>query len=172
MAVYNITLSDGVTVVSIADGSVDVTSADIPLVGQNSQLYGDDIAKAQLFMLENFANSTPPAINPLIGQLWYDTANSNINVFNGATFDPMAPIAQGTVANAMLRFDGTDTWLEETQLQLSSSGVLSVLDVGLSNSATISHDGTFLNFAPGVGTTTAVRINNTDLFIMDGQRIS
>lgn len=172
MADYNITLSDGVTIVSIADGSIDLTSADIPLVGQNSQLYGDDIAKAQLFMLENFANSTPPSINPLVGQLWYDTANNNINVYNGATFDPMAPIAQGTVANAMLRFDGTDTWLEETQLQLSSSGVLSVFDVGLTNSVTIAHDGTWLNFDIGAGTTDAVRIRNTDLFIMDGGRIS
>ena len=172
MAVYNITLSDGVTIISIPDGSVDLTSADIPLVGQNAQLYGDDIAKAQLFMLENFASITEPSINPLIGQLWYDTANNNINVYNGVTFDPMAPLAQGTVQNAMLRFDGTDTWLEETQLQLSSSGVLSVFDVGLSNSATISHDGTYLNFDAGIGTTDAVRINNTDLFIMDGGRIS
>ena len=172
MAVYNITLSDGVTIISIPDGSVDLTSADIPLVGQNAQLYGDDIARAQLFMLENFASITEPSINPLIGQLWYDTANNNINVYNGVTFDPMAPLAQGTVQNAMLRFDGTDTWLEETQLQLSSSGVLSVFDVGLSNSATISHDGTYLNLDAGMGTTDAVRINNTDLFIMDGMRLS
>ena len=172
MTVYNITLSDGVTVVSIADGSIDVTSADIPLVGQNSQLYGDDIAKALLFMLENFANSTPPSINPLVGQLWYDNVNNNLNVFSGVSFDPMAPVAQGTVQNSILRFDGTDTWLEETQVQISSSGVLSVFDVGLTNSVTIAHDGTWLNFDIGAGTTDAVRIRNTDLFIMDGGRLS
>lgn len=176
MAVYNITLSDGVTVVSIGDGSVDLTSADIPLVGQNSQLYGDDIAKAQLFMLENFANSSAPSINPIKGQLWFDTTagSETLKVRNtSGAWVPMAPFTLGTVDSAMPRWnDATKSWIEETQLQLSTAGVLSVFDAGLTNSVTIAHDGTWLNFDIGAGTTDAVRIRNTDLFIMDGGRLS
>ena len=88
MANYNINKSDGTAVV-ITTGSID-NSFDIPFIGQDAINYGDDLATAQLRLLENFANSTEPAFgsNRTRGQLWYDTtASEGLKIFNGTSFD-------------------------------------------------------------------------------------
>lgn len=53
----------------------------INLVGRNYQNYGREIAEAQVRMLENFANDTPPQ-RPTNGQLWYDDSNDVLRVYN------------------------------------------------------------------------------------------
>lgn len=88
MANYNINKSDGTPVV-VPTGAID-NSFDIPLLGQDSINYGDDLATAQLRLLENFANSTPPSFGTdrTTGQLWYDTtASEGLKVWNGSTFN-------------------------------------------------------------------------------------
>lgn len=86
---YNVTLSDGVTVITIPDGGIYETYS-IPIVGQNTAAFGDDIATAFLRQLENFSAALPPDTNPNIpggakleGQLWYDSANQELKVHNG-----------------------------------------------------------------------------------------
>jgi len=88
MANYNINKSDGTPVV-ITTGAID-NSFDIPFLGQDSINYGDDLATAQLRLLENFANSTAPAFGTdrTIGQLWYDTtASEGLKIWDGGTWD-------------------------------------------------------------------------------------
>jgi hypothetical protein len=89
MPAYNINKSNG-TPVTIPEGAID-TQFDIPLVGQNATNYGDDVAQAFLRLLENFANTTAPIFGTgrTIGQLWYDTANTQLKVWNGAAWDPL-----------------------------------------------------------------------------------
>ena len=90
MANYNINKSDGTPVV-ITTGSID-NSFDIPFIGQDSINYGDDLATANLRLLENFANSSAPAFgnDRTIGQLWYDTtASEGLKVWDGGTWDLM-----------------------------------------------------------------------------------
>jgi len=89
---YNITLSNGSTIVTIPDGAIYNTYS-VPLVGQNTSAYGDDVAVAFLRSLENFAFTSPPDTNPnipgsvkLTGQLWYDTANAQLKVYNGGSW--------------------------------------------------------------------------------------
>lgn len=89
MPAYNINKANG-TPVTIPEGAID-TQFDIPLVGQNATNYGDDVAQAFLRLLENFANTTAPTFGTsrTVGQLWYDTANTQLKVWNGASWDPL-----------------------------------------------------------------------------------
>jgi len=62
----------------------DNTSLRIP--GRGVQSYGEQLAINSVRMLENFAHTVAP-VNPLLGQLWYDTSSSELKIFGGATFD-------------------------------------------------------------------------------------
>ena len=48
------------------------TEKSLTFVGKNYAGYGPVISENFLHLLENFANSTPP-VNPVEGQLWFDT---------------------------------------------------------------------------------------------------
>lgn len=85
---YEINKSDG-TPVSIADGAIDTTQFTIGLVGKNVSGYGAEIAKTQIHLLEHFSNSSAPA-NPTEGQLWWDSGNSAMKVYNGSAFIELA----------------------------------------------------------------------------------
>jgi len=89
MANYNINKSDG-TPFTINTGTINNTF-DVPFVGQDAINYGDDLARANLRLLENFANVTPPTFGTTRtrGQLWYDTTPSTgrLNVYDGTSWD-------------------------------------------------------------------------------------
>lgn len=73
---YNISLTNGEPLVTIADGSVDINYTSLSLIGKNFAGYGQLMNENWVHLLENFANATEPN-NPIVGQLWYDT-NSKI----------------------------------------------------------------------------------------------
>ena len=81
MADYNINKSDG-TSVTIPENSK-INNFSIPLIGENYSNYGDEIAKAFLHMLENFAANGAPN-NPTAGQLWYDKDDHKLKLRNAA----------------------------------------------------------------------------------------
>ncbi len=76
---YTIVKSDGAVLTTIADGTINTTSTSLGLPGRNYAGYGQTLDTNQVHMLENFADSTPPA-NPLRGQLWYNTNDSTLYV--------------------------------------------------------------------------------------------
>jgi hypothetical protein len=82
---YNLTLSSGTPLVTIADGTTDTTYTSLTLVGKNFAGYGQFLNENYVAMLENFANTTPPA-NPLQGQLWWNTTLKTLCVLNGTTW--------------------------------------------------------------------------------------
>ena len=69
---YNISLSNGEPLVTVADGTVDINYTSLNLVGKNFAGYGQLFAENFVHLLENFSNSSEP-LNPLVGQLWYDS---------------------------------------------------------------------------------------------------
>lgn len=83
---YSIKKTDGSSLGTIADGTVDNKSrTSLILIGRNYSNYGEFMLWNMVGMLENFADTSSP-LNPQIGQLWYDK-NSNVNrlkVYNGA----------------------------------------------------------------------------------------
>ena len=84
---YIITKSNGQVLLTLQDGTLDTSKTSITLVGKNYPGYGTTINQNLVRMLENFANPTTPT-NPLIGQLWYDTATARLHVYNGSSFKP------------------------------------------------------------------------------------
>ena len=64
---------------------------------------------------------------------------------------PFDLLTAGATTDSTLRWNGT-SWAEETQVRISSAGVLTILDSGLTDSVAFSHDGTDFNIA-GTATT-------------------
>ncbi len=69
----------------INEQTVDNTSSSLTFVGRRRVDYGQSQQQNQLWLLENFAAATPP-VNPISGQLWYDTGVSYLKVYNGTSF--------------------------------------------------------------------------------------
>ena len=76
---YVIVKSDGTTLTTIADGTINTTSTSLGLPGRNYAGYGQSLDDNFVHITENFAATTPPA-NPLRGQLWYNTNNQTLYV--------------------------------------------------------------------------------------------
>ena len=78
------------TAITVNDGTVD-TSTSINLIGKNYTNFGELLNENLLHLLENFANANAPT-NPTEGQLWYDTTNSLLKLYdNGSWFQIGAP---------------------------------------------------------------------------------
>ena len=82
---YNINLSKGDLLTVVEDGTADISSASVALVGKNFPGYGEYINENFVHMVENFAGTSAPA-NQLTGQLWYDTTNSILKVWDATAW--------------------------------------------------------------------------------------
>jgi len=76
---YTIIRSNGATLTTIQDGTINTTSTSMGLPGRNYAGYGKIIDTNFVRIVENFANDTPPP-NPIKGQLWYNTTLNTLNV--------------------------------------------------------------------------------------------
>ena len=77
-------------------------SSSLDFVGSGYVGYGQAIAQDFLKLLENFSSPNPP-VNPIEGQLWYDTSNPGrkiLRVNNGAVTSARWPSANGIYQQA------------------------------------------------------------------------
>ena len=81
---YTINKYNGAQVTVVADGTIDST-LDIKLIGKNYAGYGEVQNENFVFMLENFANTTPPP-RPVSGQVWYDSGTKKLKFYDGGKF--------------------------------------------------------------------------------------
>lgn len=93
------------------------TSLSLP--GRNTTAYGSSIAENFLHLLENFANTVEP-VNPVEGQLWYDTTSgiNQLKLYDGTTW-----IAAGGLKKAQNEPDAAnsvvgDLWVDTDNQQL------------------------------------------------------
>lgn len=77
---YNINLTNGDLLTIVEDGTADVSSTSIALIGRNFPGYGEFVNENFVHMLENFAGTTAPA-GSIVGQLWYDTQASELKIY-------------------------------------------------------------------------------------------
>lgn len=77
---YIISSSDSTKTIRVSSEGITDNALSIPLVGYFWDGYGEFIAQAQLHTLENFQNSQSPA-NPIVGQLWYDSNDDKLKVY-------------------------------------------------------------------------------------------
>ena len=95
---YNINKTDGTLLVTVADGGLNSAATTISLIGRDLTHYGEILNENLVHMMESFANSSSPQ-NPLRGQLWYDTDESILMVYNGTSwYSSGADLGEFTVA--------------------------------------------------------------------------
>lgn len=82
---YSINKTNGDLLVTVEDGTADLTTTSLALVGRNYAGYGEFLNENFIKLLENFSRSSQPP-NPITGQLWYDSTNKLLKVFDGTGF--------------------------------------------------------------------------------------
>ena len=113
---YTINLTDGTIFATIADGTIN-TSSSMTLVGKNYAGYGEFLDENFIHLLENSSNTTAPSA-PLTGQIWWDSGNGILNVYNGATWKRIGgATASATAPNGATSETG-DLWYDTTNAQL------------------------------------------------------
>ena len=108
---YTVKRTNGLNPIVIADNTID-NSTSITLVGRNWSNYGSLLDQNFLQMLENFANTTPPA-NPIAGQLYYDTSLRKLQVFDSVINNFKSIVSVFSSSNAPINtpLEG-DLWLD------------------------------------------------------------
>lgn len=111
---YTINLTDGTVFATIADGTIN-TSSSMTLIGKNYAGYGEFLDENFIHMLENSSNTTAPGA-PLTGQLWWDSGNGLLKVYNGTIFKTVS--AATASASAPSSNVTGDLWYDTTNAQL------------------------------------------------------
>jgi hypothetical protein len=112
---YTINKTDGSVLTTVADGQIDQLSTDLTLIGRNYSGFGEFLNENLIKMLENFAGVTQPQ-NPLKGEIWFDTAESRLKVYNGVDF---ATVGSATISALQpTTLNPGDLWFNETDRQL------------------------------------------------------
>jgi len=147
---YTITLTDGTVFATIADGTIN-TASSMVLVGKNYAGYGEFLNQDFIRLLESGSNTTAPGA-PLEGQLWWDSGNSLLKVYNGTIFKTIS--AATASASAPTSNVTGDLWYDTTNQQLKVYTGTTFLLVGP-------------QFSAGEGTSGAIVATITDNVSVD-----
>ena len=112
---YTINKTDGSILTEIVDGTIDQNATNLTLVGKNALSYGEAFNENFVKILENFANTIAPS-NPITGQLWYDTSESRLKIYNNNSWK----VAGGTIVanNIPSSITQGDIWIDSKRQQL------------------------------------------------------
>ena len=112
---YTITKTNGTTLGTILDGTINTSFTSLTLIGRNYANYGQLIANDLVALLENFAYSSEPA-NPLAGQLYWNTTDKRLRVYTGTAFKIVSSCTAQTTAPTTTV--AGDLWWDTTYSQL------------------------------------------------------
>jgi len=115
----------------VEDGTID-NSTDLKLIGKNYAGYGEIQNENFVYLLENFAGANQPP-RPIAGQLWFDTDDSKIKVYDGNdenVFVPLGNVHIGAkpsgAAITAANVNKGDLWWDDVTSQLyAHNGALS-----------------------------------------------
>ena len=112
---YTITKSNGTILTELVDGTTDQVHSSLTLVAKSASAYGTALNQNFVYLLENFANSVQPR-KPIVGQLWFDTTQNRLKVYDGINFK----VSGGTIvsASAPSGINAGDIWIDSNSGQL------------------------------------------------------
>lgn len=129
--------------------------------------------------LEFDERNTSPVPGAADGAFWVRDDVPNVPMFTddagtdfvlNAGVGPGGELPAGTVTDASLRWNGAANWVEETQVQISAAGLLTIFDAGLTDSLAISHNGTNVLF-DFTNTTSVLWQGDVNLLLRDGANL-
>ena len=152
---YQLNKTDGTLLLDLIDGQIDTASTNLTLVGRNYTGYGEYFNENFIKLLENFSSTSAPS-NPLTGQLWWNSTDQRLQVYNGSVWKSSGgPIVQNTrpqmvagdlwidnLNNQVYAFDGTDLMLmgpQYTETQGKSGFEISSILDSQSRSRTVAN---------------------------------
>ena len=110
---------------TVQDGVVN-TQTDLSFIGKGYAGYGEVIAENFLHLLENFSNTSAPS-KPIQGQLWWDSTNAKLRVYNGTAFQTAGGSAPYQ-SDAPSNMAAGDIWIDsDTGQMYYYNGTSSVL---------------------------------------------
>lgn len=101
---------------TIEVGEVDNATTDLYLIGKNVNNYGEYINNNFVKLLTHFAGTTPP-IGSQEGQVWYDSSEKRLKLFNGSQFTAVVGATVGSTAT-LVAPDSGDLLFDVTTDQL------------------------------------------------------
>lgn len=149
---YTITTTQGVTLATIADGTVNSTTTSLTLIGKNYAGYGIFLNENYIKLLENFSNTTAPSA-AITGQLWYDSTNNVLKVYTGSQWKPISSSAASSssptspvtgdlwwdIGNAQLKVWSGSAWVTIGPSYTATSGTSGAVVETILDSSSISH---------------------------------
>ena len=111
---YQLNKTNGDLLTDLVDGQIDNLSTNLTLVGRNYSGYGEYFNENFIKLLENFANTAAPS-NPLTGQVWWDTNDQRLKVYDGTVWKASGgPFVQ----NSQPQMVAGDLWIDNLKDQL------------------------------------------------------
>ena len=149
---------------TVQDGVIN-SQTDLSFIGKGYAGYGETIAENFLHLLENFSNTNAPS-KPITGQLWWDSTNSKLKVYNGTSFQTAGGSApyQSTAPSGLAQ---GDIWIDSDTGQLYFYNGSSSILVGPPSSTGTTNGFTFTSILDSTDATQ----NITNVF-NDGNRIA
>ena len=112
---YKINKTNGDLLVELTDGVIDTVSTDITLVGRNYKGFGEAFNENFVKIVENFASTSAPS-NPLEGQLWYDTGENRLKIYDGTSFRTAG--SPTVSSNQPTNLVSGDLWIDNAENKL------------------------------------------------------
>ena len=112
----NFTDSDTKSPITVYDNTSN-TDTTLEFPGRNVTGYGQIIAENFLHLLENFASPNEP-VNPVEGQLWYNSSTGTLNIFDNTSWKSSSGIQKSPTAPSVAADKIGEVWVNTVTQQL------------------------------------------------------
>jgi microcystin-dependent protein len=114
--IVNFTDRENKTPITVFDNTSS-TDTSLTFPGRNVTGYGQIIAENFLALLENFASASEP-VNPVEGQLWYDSTDGILQIWDNTSWKAASGIQKGPSEPAIPDSKVGELWVDTTNQQL------------------------------------------------------
>ena len=112
----NFTDKENKTPITVFDNTSS-TDTSLKFPGRNITGYGQIIAENFLALLENFASADEP-VNPIEGQLWYNSTDGVLQIWDNISWKAASGIQKGVNAPSVSTSKVGELWVDTTNQQL------------------------------------------------------